>query len=150
MQILVIVIIIWLVLKGQNKGNGSKAPRRTSGNTSSRPTAAQKHPEKRQASAIPNVPKKRQASAIPNIPKKMQRTKEEAVMEVRTRASSRECHYEAAYSKGKPNRIGGRGDYEASTPQGMSRIRCAYCGAENFVPSGTREHYHCYFCWEKL
>ena len=25
-----------------------------------------------------------------------------------------------------------------------------YCGAENFVPAESHEHYHCFFCWEKL
>ena len=33
------------------------------------------------------------------------------------------CTYEAAYSKGKPDRVGGRGDYETVTPNGMERIR---------------------------
>lgn len=150
MQILILIFIIWMVMKAQTKKKGEKDSRRTSGNVSSRPVQKQTFPKKSQASAVPNVPKKKQASAVPNIPKKLTRTKEEAAMEVRTRASARACNYEAAYSKGKPNRIGGRGDYEASTPQGMSRIRCAYCGAENFVPAGTRDHYHCYFCWEKL
>lgn len=150
MQILVIVIIIWMVMKAQAKKNGEEDARRTSGRTAARSMTNHTFPKKRQASAVPNVPKKKQASAVPNVPKKLKRTKEEAAMEVRTRASSRACNYEAAYSKGKPSRIGGRGDYETSVPQGMSRIRCAYCGAENFVPAGTHEHYHCYFCWEKL
>ena len=66
------------------------------------------------------------------------------------KAARDNCHYEAAYSKGKPDRIGRRGDYEPGTPSGMERIKCAYCGAENFVPAGSRQHYHCYFCWEKL
>lgn len=150
MQILIIVIIVWMIVSAQKKKKGESSTRRTSGRTVSGSMSSQTFSKKKQASAVPNVPKKKHASAVPNMPKKLKRTKEESAMEARTRASARACHYEAAYSKGKPGRIGGRGDYETSTPQGMSRIRCAYCGAENFVPAGTHEHYHCYFCWEKL
>lgn len=151
MQLLVIfVIVIWMVANAKTKKNEKKDTRGTFGKTSAGPIPNQTVSRKKQASAVPNVPKQKQASAVPNIPKKLKRTKEEAAVEARTRASARECHYEAVYSKGKPSRIGGRGDYEPSTPSGMSRVRCAYCGAENFVPSRTSEHYHCYFCWEKL
>ncbi len=93
---------------------------------------------------------KQKASAVPNQPKRGPRTKEEVQMERRTRESRNACDFHAAYSKGKPGRIGRRGDYEPATPQGMERIRCPYCNAENFVPAGSRDHYHCYFCWEKL
>lgn len=146
MQILIIAIVIyyiWMAAAGKKKNDREQ---KSKGSFRSASAAL----KKKQASAVPNVPKKKQASAMPNVPKQLKRTKEEAAMEARTRASAGACHYEAAYSKGKPGRIGGRGDYETSTPQGMSRIRCAYCGAENFVPAGTHEHYHCYFCWEKL
>jgi len=101
----------------------------------------------KKASAVPNQSRTR---TVPNIPKKYQRTKSEEAMQTRTRASRAACDYKAAYSKGRPDRIGLRGDYEPLVPAGKERIRCAYCGAENFVPMGTHEHYHCYFCWEKL
>lgn len=103
--------------------------------------------KKKTASAEPN---KRRPSAVPNVPKRQKKTREEAEMAVRTRTSARACKYEAAYSKGKPDRIGVRADYDPATPSGRCRVRCSYCGAENFVPAGTSEHYHCYFCWEKL
>lgn len=92
----------------------------------------------------------RRATAVPNKPRREKLTEEEEALKTRSRASSQACTYEAAYSKGKPDRIGGRGDYETVTPNGMDRIRCGYCGAQNFVPAGSRNHYHCYFCWEKL
>lgn len=169
MYILFIVFVIWIVLKAQNKnGKGSNVNRNFS-RTSARTNGKQIPPEqraasgtsassatKRQPSAMPNTSVKstavlnQQASAVPNSLKKRKRTKEEIAMEMRTRVSAKACDYQAAYSKGKPKSIGGRGDYEPFTPQGMVRIRCAYCGAENLVPAGTREHYHCYFCWEKL
>ena len=82
-------------------------------------------------------------TAKPNQPRSKER-------KIERQAARDNCHYEAAYSKGRPDRIGRRGDYEAVTPSGMERIKCAYCGAENFVPAGGRQHYHCYFCWEKL
>ena len=82
-------------------------------------------------------------TAKPNQPRPKER-------EMERQAARDNCHYEAAYSKGKPDRIGRRGDYEPGTPSGMERIKCAYCGAENFIPAGSRQHYHCYFCWEKL
>lgn len=169
MYILFIIFIIWMVLKAQNKNSKGSNTRQNSRQASARPNirqtpsgqqAAQKKPVstavKRQPSAVPNISAKstavlnQKASAVPNSSKKRKRTKEETAMEIRTRASAKSCNYQAAYSKGKPKAIGGRGDYEPSTPRGMVRIRCAYCGAENFVPAGTHEHYHCYFCWEKL
>ncbi len=90
------------------------------------------------------------ASAVPNQPKRVQRTREEAAAERLTQASRRACTYQAAYSKGRPDRIGRRADYEPGVPSGMVRMKCAYCGAESFVPAGSHEHYHCYFCWEKI
>lgn len=97
--------------------------------------------KKRKQDTVSKSSRRQQATAIPNRPKKNAPTG----MERR-----KMCTYEAAYSKGHPERVGSRGDYELVVPVGMSRIRCAYCNAENFVPSGTHEHYHCYFCWEKL
>lgn len=96
------------------------------------------------------ISKPRKATAVPNKPRRQKLTREEEALKPRSRASSQACTYEAAYSKGKPDRVGGRGDYETVTPNGMERIRCGYCGAQNFVPVGSRNHYHCYFCWEKL
>ena len=83
----------------------------------------------------------------PNQPRSKERKMER---QMERQAKRDNCYYEAAYSKGKPDRIGRRGDYEPGIPSGMERIKCAYCGAENFVPTGSRQHYHCYFCWEKL
>lgn len=136
MEILIIIIIVWIVVKKQ-KEKGSEFGRKKSFSQT----------VKSRPSAVPNKPK---FSAVPNKPKKQQRTKAEREMEYRTRASSKACDYKAAYSKGRPDRLGQRGDYEPMTPQGMERVRCAYCGAENFVSAGSRDHYHCYFCWEKL
>lgn len=163
MYILFIIFIIWMVLKAQNKNGKGSNTRQNSRQSSARPNVRQtpsgqpvSTATKRQPSAVPNTSAKstavlnKKASAVPNSSRKRKRTKEEAAMEMRTRASAKTCDYQAAYSKGKPKCIGGRGDYEPSTPRGMVRIRCAYCGAENFVPAGTHEHYHCYFCWEKL
>lgn len=134
-EILIVIYVIWFIMKKRKKSGAKTA------SVSNRP--------KKTVSAVPNRPRKT-ASAIPNVPKKLQRSKEEMELEARTRESRKACHYEAAYSKGKPDRIGRRGDYEPAVPNGMVRVRCAYCNADNFVPAGTREHYHCYFCWEKL
>ena len=131
MQLLIIILIVFLIVWSQKKGS-------------------RKGTERKRTPAKPNIPVrpsvvKKQASAVPNKVRKPQRTAEEAVMEMRTRESVKACSYEAAYSKGRPDRVGGRGDYEPVTPQGKVRIRCAYCGAQNFVPAGTHDHYHCYF-----
>lgn len=37
-----------------------------------------------------------------------------------------------------------------SIPRGKRCIKCAYCGAENLVPTNMREKYSCYFCREAL
>ncbi|MDE6748217.1 MAG: hypothetical protein K2K21_04020 [Lachnospiraceae bacterium] len=37
-----------------------------------------------------------------------------------------------------------------SIPRGKRCITCAYCGAENLVPTNMREKYSCYFCREAL
>ena len=37
-----------------------------------------------------------------------------------------------------------------SVPQGMRRVTCSYCGADNLVPQGSRQKYTCYFCREEL
>ncbi|MDE7282994.1 MAG: hypothetical protein K2N85_05355 [Lachnospiraceae bacterium] len=37
-----------------------------------------------------------------------------------------------------------------SIPRGKKGITCAYCGAENLVPTNMREKYSCYFCREAL
>ncbi|MBR5509693.1 MAG: hypothetical protein IKV59_06540 [Lachnospiraceae bacterium] len=136
-ELLIVIYIVWYIVKKKNKDTASKFP------------DAPKPLQKKRASAIPNRPKKN-VSAVPNVPKRIQRDSEESVLDMQMRESRRRCTYEAAYSKGLPDRVGKRGDYDPITPKGMVRIRCAYCNAENFVPSGTREHYHCYFCWEKL
>lgn len=137
-QTLIIILIIWWFVKRQKEKSDGKRPWK-------------------QASAQPNVSRsdmaprgEQKASAVPNKPKKKARTKEEVRMEQRTRESRNRCDYQAAYSKGKPDRIGKRGDYEPVTPKGMERISCPYCNASNFIPAGSRDHYHCYFCWEKL
>lgn len=106
--------------------------------------------KKKKSKATRSYPKRAKTSSVPNRPRQISRTKEERDVRVRTQASRAKCNFEAAYSKGKPGRVGLRGDYDPVTPQGMTRIRCMYCNAENFVPTGSREHYHCYFCWEKL
>ena len=96
---------------------------------------------------LSSIGKKKRRSQGPTAKPNQPRPKER---KMERQAARDNCHYEAAYSKGKPDRIGRRGDYEPGTPSGMERIKCAYCGAENFVPTGSRQHYHCYFCWEKL
>ena len=35
-------------------------------------------------------------------------------------------------------------------PEGKSLVKCKYCGAENAVPTHSREVYACYFCREDL
>lgn len=153
-EILILIFIVWAVMKARG---GRTSSQTLSGRLSSvdwqklSGSLAQK-----KASAVPNQsktapPVKRQkASAAPNRPKKVPRTKDEKAMEIRTSVSSAACNYEAAYSKGRPERLGIRADYEPATPSGKIRVRCRYCGAENFVPAGSYDHYHCYFCWEKL
>ena len=112
--------------------------------------AAVREEVQREVRQARTISKPRKATAVPNKPRRQKLTREEEALKTRSRASSQACTYEAAYSKGKPDRVGGRGDYETVTPNGMERIRCGYCGAQNFVPVGSRNHYHCYFCWEKL
>jgi hypothetical protein len=135
-ELLILAFIVWTMVRRWKKKEAEKG-----------------------SSAVPNQrPKMVQpgkafhptASAEPNKPKAIRRTKQEETVELKTRASSSACTYKAAYSKGRPDKLGLRGDYEPQVPSGMIRMKCAYCGAESFVPVSGREHYHCYFCWEKL
>jgi hypothetical protein len=135
-EVLILAFIVWTIIRNQKKKEAEKG-----------------------STAIPNQPPKIDrpgkavhptASAEPNKPKTIRRTKQEEAVEIKTRASSAACGYKAAYSQGRPDRLGIRGDYEPQVPAGMIRMKCAYCGAESFVPANTREHYHCHFCWEKL
>lgn len=153
-EILILIFIVWAITKARGNGTGG----RSLGSRLSFPDLQKLTGSgtSKKATAVPNQPKaaardrRRKISAVPNRPRKTPRTKEEASMDVRTRASSAACNYEAAYSKGRPDRLGQRGDHEPAVPAGMVRVRCRYCGAENFVPATGYEHYHCYFCWEKL
>lgn len=137
LELIIIIYVVWYIVKKRTRKGDSGNTRRKSSY------------KKINTSAVLDWMKKR-PSAIPNVPKKFQRTKEEQEMAVRTQASRKACNYEASYSKGRPDHVGKRGDYDPVTPGGMIRVRCAYCNAENFVPAGTHTHYHCYFCWEKL
>ena len=136
MEIAIIVVIFFILSNIGKKNRLSKGQNKPE----------ERVPERR--TPTPNKPvrpmvEKLKPTAKPNQPRPKERKMD--------RQTARDnCHYEAAYSKGKPDRIGRRGDYEPGTPSGMERIKCAYCGAENFIPAGSRQHYHCYFCWEKL
>ena len=134
---IIITVVIFFILSRIGKQN--------------RLAKGQNHSEERvpeRRTPTPNKPvrpmvEKLKPTAKPNQPRQKERKMER-------QAARDNCHYEAAYSKGKPDRIGRRGDYEPGIPSGMERIKCAYCGAENFIPAGSRQHYHCYFCWGKL
>ena len=157
MEILIAMIVIWgfsVCMKSKKKLEDREAEKesRLAGRSEERipsTTVVRKEIQKEAGQVFAEVRKKR-STAVPNKPRRQKLGMEEKAIRDRTRASSEACTYEAAYSKGKPDRIGGRGDYETVTPKGMERIHCSYCGAQNFVPVGSRNHYHCYFCWEKL
>jgi hypothetical protein len=135
-ELLILAFIVWTIIRNMKKREAEKGS----------PSVPNRPPK----SVQPEKAFHPTASAEPNKPKKVKRTRQEEAVEYRTHASGSTCNYKAAYSKGKPERIGVRGDYEPQVPSGMVRMKCAYCGAENFVPVSGREHYHCYFCWEKL
>ena len=143
MEIFLAMILIWGLSVWSKKNVRKIKEDRTSERPIQRtPSAAAVREEvQREVRQARTMSKPRKATAVPNKPRRQK---------TRSRASSQACTYEAAYSKGKPDRVGGRGDYETVTPNGMERIRCGYCGAQNFVPVGSRNHYHCYFCLEKL
>ncbi|MCD8362228.1 MAG: hypothetical protein LUC98_04585 [Lachnospiraceae bacterium] len=146
MSFIIYVVIIVLIFRYTRKkragSSGSKASA-SNANRQSQPSVSQTMPKKR-------APKRQKASAMPNQQRKTKQTVQEKQYSARTQVSSDNCSYEAAYSKGQPARLGLRGDYGEEVRPGQICVRCGYCGAENLVPSGSREHYHCYFCWEKL
>ena len=155
MEIFIAMILIWGLSTWAKRNTqksledrAQKMPEQSFQRTSS--TAAVREEVQKEVRQAKTMSKPRRATAVPNRPRRQKLTREEEALRVRSKASSQACTYEAAYSKGKPDRVGGRGDYETVTPNGMERIRCGYCGAQNFVPVGSRNHYHCYFCWEKL
>ena len=152
MEIFLAMILIWGLSVWSKKNVRKTKEDRTSERPIQRTplAAAVREEAQREVRQARTISKPRKATAVPNKPRRQKLTREEEALKTRSRASSQACTYEAAYSKGKPDRVGGRGDYETVTPNGMERIRCGYCGAQNFVPVGSRNHYHCYFCWEKL
>lgn len=135
-EIIIIVLVLYVVFYVKN---------------ADRKKSREQDPAKRMAARERAAGRRKpKASAIPNRPRTKRKKQEPEVSELQPDTRRKSCTYEAAYSKGKPSRIGMRGDYETSIPSGMKRVICSYCGAENFVPAESHEHYHCFFCWEKL
>ncbi len=64
-----------------------------------------------------NMRLRKKASAVPNQPRKLQRAVKQRQTEDQVCSPGRACSYEAAYSKGRPERIGQRGDYDPVTPR---------------------------------
>ncbi len=146
MSFIIYVIIIVLIFRyTRKKRAGSSGSKAGASNT-----VRQSQPPVSQTMSKKKAPKRQIASARPNQQRKTKQTVQEKQYSARTQVSSDNCSYEAAYSKGQPARLGLRGDYGEEVRPGQICVRCGYCGAENLVPSGSREHYHCYFCWEKL
>ncbi|MCC8163265.1 MAG: hypothetical protein LIO86_08935 [Lachnospiraceae bacterium] len=146
MSFIIYVIIIVLIFRyTRKKRAGSSGSKAGASNT-----VRQSQPPVSQTMSKKKAPKRQIASARPNQQRKTKQTVQEKQYSARTQVSSDNCSYEAAYSKGQPARLGLRGDYGEEVRPGQICVRCGYCGAENMVPSGSREHYHCYFCWEKL
>lgn len=143
LEIIILIIVFWAISNIGKKGKQESIQKRPAANRpepqKQRPTYRRSTPNKPLKSRIEKV----KPTAIPNQPRKAEK-------QIVKQSARDVCHYEAAYSKGRPERVGLRGDYETTAPAGTERIKCAYCGAENFVPAGSRQHYHCYFCWEKL
>ncbi len=145
--IVIIVLIFHYTKKKRAGGSGNgKSASNTAGQTSASASPAMTRTSKPKKSPL----KKQKASARPNQQREVKQTVQEKRYSEQTKISSENCSYEAAYSKGQPARLGLRGDYGEEICPGQICVRCGYCGAENLVPSGSREHYHCYFCWEKL
>ena len=107
---IIITVVIFFILSRIGKQN--------------RLAKGQNHSEERvpeRRTPTPNKPvrpmvEKLKPTAKPNQPRQKERKMER-------QAARDNCHYEAAYSKGKPDRIGRRGDYEPGTPSGMERIK---------------------------
>ncbi|MCD8241778.1 MAG: hypothetical protein LUD73_05195 [Lachnospiraceae bacterium] len=146
MAFIIYVVIIVLIFRYTRK------KRKASSNSRGRAAdkASQASPSAAASTSKKNLLKRQKASARPNQKRETKQTAQEKQYSAKTRGSSDNCSYEAAYSKGQPARLGLRGDYGEEVRQGQICVRCGYCGAENLVPAGSREHYHCYFCWEKL
>ena len=142
--IIVFILIVYVVVytRNANKKRRSEAGRRGNAHNPMTKMAVREEEVKKrktpQASAVPNQPRVKRTRRTPEAPDRQ------------PASSGKTCTYDAAYSRGKPERVGLRGDYETSIPSGMEKVSCSYCGAENFVPAGNHEHYHCFFCWEKL
>ena len=96
---IIITVVIFFILSRIGKQN--------------RLAKGQNHSEERvpeRRTPTPNKPvrpmvEKLKPTAKPNQPRQKERKMER-------QAARDNCHYEAAYSKGKPDRIGRRGDYE--------------------------------------
>lgn len=153
MEIFLAMILIWGLSVWSKKNVRKTKEDRTSERPIQRtPSAAAVREEaQREVRQARTISKPRKATAVPNKPRRQKLTREEEALKTRSRAPVRHVLMRRHIPKERPDRmVGGRGDYETVTPNGMERIRCGYCGAQNFVPVGSRNHYHCYFCWEKL
>ena len=142
-EIIVVVLIVYVLIYVKNANQKKRmetlhrlTDRKPAGRTATESKAAKR-----------GTPK---ASAAPNKPRVQHKTQKQEATAPQPAAVKKLCTYEAAYSKGKPSHIGQSADCETGVPSGMRRAVCGYCGAENFVPAGSHECYHCFFCWEKL
>ncbi|MCD8197866.1 MAG: hypothetical protein LUE24_12000 [Lachnospiraceae bacterium] len=151
MTLIIYIVIIALIFRYTKKKRAGSSDNRKSAPDMARQNSAPSSPVMSKTVKPKKSPlKKQRASARPNQKREAKQTVQEKRYSEQTKISSDNCSYEAAYSKGQPARLGLRGDYGEEIRQGQICVRCGYCGAENLVPSGSREHYHCYFCWEKL
>ena len=97
--------------------------------------AAVREEAQREVRQARTISKPRKATAVPNKPRRQKLTREEGSLEDPVKGIQSGMYFMRRHiPKEKPDRVGGRGDYETVTLNGMERIRCGYCGAQNFVP----------------
>ena len=108
--------------------------------------------------AIPNVPN-RKKMVTPNVPGKGKTVTPNVPRKKRYPAIFMEPHTEEKYQpRIRNNNLWGEDEHASKrivalrlmegdpVPEGYTRIKCPYCGADNLVTKHCKQYHSCYFC----
>lgn len=161
-------IIIWVCvivafvqkLKVKNKSDDSRGSQRPGSTKNSRNLSETRTAKK--AEPAVNVPRSQQkvsrktTEPLVNVPRAQQDMSTTEYLQYKANLDA-QAHRKEKYQEWQRARqeTGGlpaaKRLYEGdSVPNGMWKVKCSYCGADNLVPEETRQRYTCYFCREEL
>ena len=157
-------IIIWvcIIVSFVRKLNSKKKKGEQNGSSSSGRNQTETYSAGRNMSGTGTRPGRMdmgKGTPKPNVPRNQQKQKDLSTtdyLQRKARADEQEHRKEKYLEMQRAKRETGgipaavrlyEGD---SVPDGMTRVRCSYCAADNLIPEGSRQRYTCYFCREEL